>query len=119
MNKSYNHDVLVIGSGAAGMTVALQLADHHKVALLSKSAIKSGSTWYAQGGIAAVFDNEDSVESHIQDTLVAGAGLCHEDAVKYTVENGPEAIRWLIEQGVEFTQNENNTAYHLTQERRS
>tara|TARA_R110000822_G_scaffold159476_11_gene299286 strand:+ start:8874 stop:10532 length:1659 start_codon:yes stop_codon:yes gene_type:complete len=116
MNKSYNHDVLVIGSGAAGMTVALQLADHHKVALLSKSAIKSGSTWYAQGGIAAVFDNEDSVESHIQDTLVAGAGLCHEDAVKYTVENGPEAIRWLIEQGVEFTQNENNTAYHLTQE---
>lgn len=116
MNKSHNHDVLVIGSGAAGMTVALQLADHHRVALLSKSAINSGSTWFAQGGIAAVFDNEDSTDAHIQDTLVAGAGLCHEDTVKYTVENGPDAIHWLIEQGVKFTQNENNTEYHLTQE---
>ncbi len=116
MNKSHNHDVLVIGSGAAGMTVALQLADHHRVALLSKSAINSGSTWFAQGGIAAVFDNEDSTDAHIQDTLIAGAGLCHEDTVKYTVENGPDAIHWLIEQGVKFTQNENNTEYHLTQE---
>ncbi|MBQ0808048.1 MAG: FAD-dependent oxidoreductase, partial [Porticoccus sp.] len=98
MNKSFNHGVLVIGSGAAGMTAALQLADKHQVALLSKSSIKSGSTWFAQGGIAAVFDNEDSTDAHFQDTLVAGAGLCHEDAVKYTVENGPEAIHWLIEQ---------------------
>ena len=116
MNKTFNHDVLVIGSGAAGMTVALQLANKYNIALLSKSSIKSGSTWYAQGGIAAVFDQQDSTESHIQDTLIAGAGLCHEDAVRYTVENGPEAIRWLIEQGVKFTQNPDNDEYHLTQE---
>jgi len=116
MNKPYNHDILVIGSGAAGMTVALQLADNYNVALLSKSTINSGSTWYAQGGIAAVFDQEDSTESHVQDTLTAGAGLCHEDIVKYTVENGPKAIRWLIKQGVNFTQNSDNNEYHLTQE---
>ena len=116
MKKTCHHDVLVIGSGAAGMTVALQLADKHRIALLSKSAIKSGSTWYAQGGIAAVFDSEDSIESHVDDTLVAGAGLCHEDAVRYTVENGPNAIRWLVEQGVKFTQNHDNDDYHLTRE---
>ncbi|WP_461519319.1 L-aspartate oxidase [Porticoccus sp.] len=116
MKKTCHHDVLVIGSGAAGMTVALQLADQYQVALLSKSAIKSGSTWYAQGGIAAVFDSEDSTESHIQDTLIAGAGLCHDDAVRYTVENGPDAIRWLVEQGVKFTLNHDNDDYHLTRE---
>lgn len=116
MNKPYNHDVLVIGSGAAGMTVALQLADNYNVALLSKSSINSGSTWYAQGGIAAVFDQQDSTASHIQDTLTAGAGLCHKDVVKYTVENGPKAIHWLIKQGVNFTQNADDDEYHLTQE---
>jgi len=110
------HDVLIIGSGAAGMTAALQLADNHNIALLSKSSIKSGSTWYAQGGIAAVFDQQDSIESHVQDTLIAGAGLCHEDTVKYTVEHGPKAIRWLIEQGVAFTKCDDNSDYHLTQE---
>ncbi|WP_461482038.1 L-aspartate oxidase [Porticoccus sp.] len=116
MNKTCHHDVLVIGSGAAGMTVALQLADKYRIALLSKSAIQSGSTWYAQGGIAAVFDTEDSIESHVQDTLAAGAGLCHEDAVRYTAENGPDAIRWLVEQGVKFTLNDDNNDYHLTRE---
>ena len=98
------------------MTAALQLADNYSIALLSKSSIKSGSTWYAQGGIAAVFDQQDSIESHVQDTLVAGAGLCHEDTVKYTVEHGPAAIRWLIDQGVAFTKCDNNSEYHLTQE---
>ncbi|MDP1521271.1 L-aspartate oxidase [Porticoccus litoralis] len=116
MKKTHHHDVLVVGSGAAGMTVALQLADKYRIALLSKSALKSGSTWYAQGGIAAVFDNEDSIESHVQDTLIAGAGLCHEDTVRYTVEQGPEAIRWLVQQGVKFTLNSDNDDYHLTQE---
>lgn len=116
MNKTFNHDVLIIGSGAAGMTAALGLADHLKIALLSKQTINSGSTWHAQGGIAAVFDNQDSIQSHVQDTLVAGAGLCHEDAVNYTVKNGPNAVRWLIEQGVCFTKREDNDEYHLTQE---
>ena len=110
------HDVLIIGSGAAGMTAALQLADNYNIALMSKSSINSGSTWYAQGGIAAVFDQKDSIESHVQDTLIAGAGLCHEDTVKYTVEHGPSAIRWLIEQGVAFTKCNDNSGYHLTQE---
>ncbi len=114
--RPHTHDVLIIGSGAAGMTAALQLADNYSIALLSKSSIKSGSTWYAQGGIAAVFDQQDSIESHVQDTLVAGAGLCHEDTVKYTVEHGPAAIRWLIDQGVAFTKCDNNSEYHLTQE---
>ncbi|TNE78061.1 MAG: L-aspartate oxidase [Gammaproteobacteria bacterium] len=116
MKKTCHHDVLVIGSGAAGMTVALQLADKYRIALLSKSELKSGSTWYAQGGIAAVFDSEDSIESHVQDTLVAGAGLCHEDTVRYTAENGPDAIRWLVDQGVKFTLNQDNDDYHLTRE---
>ncbi|MFT6300470.1 MAG: L-aspartate oxidase, partial [Saprospiraceae bacterium] len=115
MNRTYKQEVLVIGSGAAGMTVALELAAKHKVSILSKSAIQSGSTWWAQGGIASVFDQKDSMESHYQDTLKAGAGLCHEKAVRYTVENGPDAIRWLIKQGVKFTQNANEQ-YHLTKE---
>jgi|TARA_B110000503_G_scaffold38382_1_gene63005 L-aspartate oxidase len=115
MNATYTQEVLVIGSGAAGMTVAIELAAKYKVAILSKSAIESGATWWAQGGIAGVFDHQDSTESHYQDTLQAGAGLCHEEAVRYTVENGPDAICWLIEQGVKFTQSEDKK-YHLTRE---
>ena len=98
MNTICTQEILIIGSGAAGMTVALELAVKYKVGILSKSAIESGSTWWAQGGIAGVFDRQDSTESHYQDTLEAGAGLCHEEAVRYTVENGPNAIHWLIEQ---------------------
>ena len=104
MQSSFQHDVLIIGSGAAGLSVALNLEKHVKVAVISKGSLPSGSTLYAQGGIAAVLDNTDTVESHIQDTLVAGAGLCHEDAVKFTVENGKESIEWLISQGVGFTE---------------
>ncbi len=114
--SALSHDVLIIGSGAAGMTAALHLADRYRVAVLSKGRLQSGSTWWAQGGIATVFDPADSFESHIQDTLVAGAGLCHEDAVRFTVENGPAAIHWLIEQGVTFTRDESTGDYHLTQE---
>ena len=111
MQSSFQHDVLIIGSGAAGLSVALNLEKHVKVAVISKGSLPSGSTLYAQGGIAAVLDNTDTVESHIQDTLVAGAGLCHEDAVQFTVENGKESIEWLISQGVDFTEegNSNNT----------
>ncbi|UZE95235.1 L-aspartate oxidase [Alkalimarinus alittae] len=104
MQSSFKHDVLIIGSGAAGLSVALNLAKHVKVAVISKGTLPSGSTLYAQGGIAAVLDNSDTIESHIQDTLVAGAGLCHEDAVQFTVENGKASIEWLISQGVGFTE---------------
>ena len=116
MKDLYSHDVLIIGSGAAGLTLALNLSEIGSVAVLSKNRIQDGSTWYAQGGIAAVLDKLDSVESHVKDTLVAGAGLCHPDAVEFTVENSTEAVRWLVEQGVAFTRDENTQEFHLTQE---
>ncbi len=116
MSKHFSSDVLVIGSGAAGLTLALQLAQYGRVHVLSKNAVNQGSTWFAQGGIAAVLDDEDSVEAHVTDTLNAGAGLCHEDAVRFTVERSKDAIRWLIDQGVSFTKESDNGAYHLTQE---
>ena len=93
--KSYQHDVLIIGSGAAGMTLALKLSADFQVAMLCKDVSSEGSTYYAQGGVAAVLDEYDSTDSHIQDTLVAGAGLCHHDVVKYTVEQSPSVIEWL------------------------
>ncbi|MDQ8037591.1 MAG: L-aspartate oxidase [Pedobacter sp.] len=109
------HDVLIIGSGAAGLTLALKLDPSLRVAVLSKATLSDASTYYAQGGVAAVLDETDSTDLHVADTLVAGAGLCHEDAVQFTVENGPEAIRWLIDQGVSFTLNEDEQP-HLTRE---
>lgn len=115
MTRNFYHDVLVVGSGAAGMTLALQLADHCRVALLSKGSLQSGSTPYAQGGIAAVFDAGDSCQAHGQDTQTAGAGLCHRDVVEFTVEHGPAAINWLISQGVAFSRDATG-AYHLTRE---
>jgi len=116
MNKRYNHDVLVIGSGAAGLTLALSLAKKARVALLSKSAANEGSTWFAQGGIAAVLDDQDTIDAHVADTLIAGSGLCHEDAVRFTVERSKGAIDWLIQQGVKFTKESGKEDYHLTRE---
>jgi L-aspartate oxidase len=115
MPQSFEFDVLVIGSGAAGLTVALNLPPHLHVCVLSKAAISSGATLWAQGGIAAVLDEEDSVENHIQDTLDAGAGLCHKDAVRFTVEHSKASIDWLVDSGVDFTR-DNNAAFHLTRE---
>ncbi|WP_198962757.1 L-aspartate oxidase [Mangrovitalea sediminis] len=117
MPQPFQHDVLIIGSGAAGLTAALTLPAHLRVAVLSKGSLSSGSTLYAQGGIAAVLEQTDSISDHISDTLKAGGGLCHEDAVRFTVEHSREAIEWLIEQGVEFTRSEDDGEhYHLTQE---
>ena len=116
MKKHYEYDVLVIGSGAAGLTLALSLAHKARVAVLSKNEINQGSTWFAQGGIAAVLDDQDSIDAHVADTLIAGGGLCHEDAVRFTVERSKDAIQWLIAQDVNFTKESDNGEYHLTKE---
>ncbi len=120
MTTRVNHcDVLIIGSGAAGMTLAINLPDHFKVAMLCKDELNEGSTYYAQGGVAAVLDEYDSIESHIEDTLNAGGGLCHPDVVRFTVERSAEVIRWLVELGVAFdsvTNQDGSTEFHLTQE---
>lgn len=120
MPYSKNYDVLIIGSGGAGLSLALKLADHSiNVAVLSKFALTSSSTYYAQGGISAVFDAEDSIESHIEDTLDAGAGLCNPDIVRLTVTHGKSSIDWLREQGVVFTEEQNQAGeiqLHLNRE---
>lgn len=117
MTSSTHFDVLIIGSGAAGLTHALHLADHARVAVLSKDKLEEGASLYAQGGISVVLDQADSLHSHINDTIQAGAGLCDEEAVKFTVEQARESIEWLIEQGVSFTKDGiTSETYHLTQE---
>ncbi|MGM0680399.1 MAG: L-aspartate oxidase [Pseudomonadota bacterium] len=110
-------DVLVIGGGAAGLSLALRLADDYSVALIAKGILKEGSTFYAQGGVAAVLGPDDTLESHIEDTLEAGGGLCDEKVVRYTVQHGAENIRWLINKGLAFTRDEKQPdEYHLTRE---
>ena len=95
-------DVLIVGSGAAGLSLALQLPETLSIGLLSKSDLNSGSTSWAQGGMAAVLHERDTIESHVADTLQAGAGLCHEDAVTFTVEQSRSVVDWLVAQGVDF-----------------
>lgn len=109
-----NFDVLIIGSGLAGQAAALRLADQRRVALISKRKLEDSASGWAQGGIAAVLDTQDSIDAHIDDTFVAGAWLNDEKATRFVVENGRRAINWLIEQGVPFTKDE--TGYHLTRE---
>jgi L-aspartate oxidase len=120
MAIEHKSDVLIIGSGAAGLTCALHLSEHFNIHLLCKGKLSEGATFYAQGGIAAVLDHQDSVESHVEDTLIAGAGLCNRETVQHTVENSREAIEWLIKYGVNFSLEENATQgssdYHLTRE---
>jgi len=108
------YDVLIIGSGAAGLSLALRIAGRARVAVLSKTALTETNTLYAQGGISAVLDADDSIESHIQDTLNAGAGLCDPDIVRLVVSLGKECIDWLLERGVPFTEtNTENGVHHL------
>jgi L-aspartate oxidase len=113
-------DVLILGSGAAGLSCALRIAQNgHRVTVVSKGSLSGGSTLWAQGGISAVLDENDSLEAHVRDTLAAGAGLCDEQAVRFTVGRGPACIRWLIEQGVKFTRDEEDSTgvrLHLTRE---
>ena len=107
-------DVLIIGSGLAGQSAALRLAAHCRVGLVSKRTLDDSASAWAQGGIAAVLDSQDSIESHIRDTLIAGAWLNDAEATRFVVEHGKRAIDWLIEQGVPFTQDA--AGYHLTRE---
>ncbi|WP_341962469.1 L-aspartate oxidase [Pseudomonas sp. RC10] len=122
MSRHFQHDVLVIGSGAAGLSLALTLPDHLRIAVLSKGNLANGSTFWAQGGVAAVLDNTDTVQSHVEDTLNAGGGLCKEEAVRFTVEHSREAIQWLIDMGVPFTRDDQSAVvdggfeFHLTRE---
>jgi len=110
-------DVAIVGSGLAGLSVALHLAQTRKVVVVSKRSLLDGASNWAQGGIAAVLDSHDSHEQHIADTLVAGAGLCDEASTRYIVEHSREAIEWLIEQGVPFTRDDTaELGYHLTRE---
>lgn len=110
-------DVAIVGSGLAGLSVALHLAKTRKVAVISKRSLLDGASDWAQGGIAAVLDSNDSHEEHINDTLIAGNGLCDEGATRYIIEHGREAIDWLIEQGVPFTRdNQAELGFHLTRE---
>ncbi|HTN93393.1 MAG TPA: L-aspartate oxidase [Gallionella sp.] len=110
-------DTLIIGSGLAGLTLAIKLAESQKVGLITKKSLLDSASGWAQGGIAAVLSSEDSFDAHIRDTLAAGAGLCDEAATRYVVEHGKAAIEWLIAQGVPFTRDvSNDMGYHLTRE---
>ncbi|HFI6645210.1 TPA: L-aspartate oxidase [Escherichia coli] len=121
MNTLPEHscDVLIIGSGAAGLSLALRLADRHHVIVLSKGPVTEGSTFYAQGGIAAVFDETDSIDSHVEDTMIAGAGICDRHTVEFVASNARSCVQWLIDQGVLFdthVQSNGEESYHLTRE---
>lgn len=109
-------DVLIIGSGLAGLTVALKIASEKKVCLVSKRKINDNSSSWAQGGIAAVLTNDDSIEAHIQDTLIAGAGLCDQEVTRQVASHARETVEWLIAQGVPFTREDDDSGYHLTRE---
>jgi L-aspartate oxidase len=111
-----NFDVLIIGSGLAGLSTALKLADSKKIAIISKRELTISSSQWAQGGIASASSEEDSVEAHIQDTLSAGAGLCDEVVASYVTERSQESLKWLTDIGVDFTKNNTNNGLHLTKE---
>ncbi|MGQ0708153.1 MAG: L-aspartate oxidase [Rhodoferax sp.] len=112
---SLHFDVLIVGSGLAGLSTALLLPATTRVAILTKRAVQEGSSGWAQGGIAAVWAQDDSFDAHVDDTLVAGAGLCDLQATRFVVEQAPEAISWLRSLGVPFSE-EQDGQLHLTRE---
>lgn len=121
MTQQYQCDVLIIGSGAAGLSLALHLSDNARIAVIAKAPLSEGSTRYAQGGISAVLDPKDSTESHKQDTIDTGCGLCDESVVQFVVDNAKHQIDWLIERGMHFTTSRETDSvsqpeYHLTRE---
>ncbi|GAB5414572.1 MAG: L-aspartate oxidase [Congregibacter sp.] len=121
MSRYFEHDVVIIGRGAAGLALALSLPESMRVALISKGDVTQSSTYWAQGGMAAVLHARDSVEAHVQDTLRAGGGLCHRDAVELAVTKSKEIVDWLARLGVDFDLREDTDAnqspeYHLAQE---
>ncbi|MBL8321041.1 MAG: L-aspartate oxidase [Acinetobacter sp.] len=115
LETTHHFDVIIVGSGGAGLSLALSLPEHFSIAVLAKSGLTDASTYYAQGGVAAVLDETDSIEQHIDDTMIAGAHLCELDAVKQTVEGGKPSVDFLLEHGVQFTLDEQEQL-HLTRE---
>jgi len=111
----HHFDMIIVGSGGAGLSLALSLPSHYNIAILAKAALTEASTYYAQGGVAAVLDETDSIQQHINDTMIAGAHLCELDAVKHTVEGGKPSVDFLLEQGVQFTLDDDEQL-HLTRE---
>ena len=114
-NQSLQFDVIIVGSGGAGLSLALSLPEHYRIAILAKSNLTDASTYYAQGGVAAVIDQSDSIQQHIDDTLIAGAHLCEKQAVEHTVEGGKPSVDFLLKHGVQFTLDEHEQL-HLTRE---
>lgn len=115
LNTTHQFDVIIVGSGGAGLSLALSLPEHFNIAVLAKSTLTDASTYYAQGGVAAVLDETDSIQQHIDDTMIAGAHLCEFDAVKHTVEGGRPSVDFLLNHGVQFTLDEDEQL-HLTRE---
>ncbi|AOA57693.1 L-aspartate oxidase [Acinetobacter larvae] len=114
-HNTHHFDVIIVGSGGAGLSVALSLPEHYKIAILAKSHLTDASTYFAQGGVAAVLDAQDSLQQHIDDTHIAGVNLCEQQAVQQTVQGGQTAVDFLLQQGVQFTLDQDQQL-HLTRE---
>ena len=114
----HEYDVLILGSGAAGLSLALQLPPHCRVAVLSKGELTQGSTFWAQGGMAAVLDEDDTIEAHVADTVAAGAGLCKQDVVEFVIGRSAGVVDWLVGLGVVFDRRDKDhgSEFHLTME---